>query len=177
MGPGRAGSPANGYTILFVVVDSSSEIAGLLRQDPRMTPKRTSSPSPRRAATPNWWQINPDFPAQTMKEPVDLFRKRTRQVQRRLARRRHHAVAVDRDAQARAGLDFVTVPFAGGGPMTTSLLGGHTPIACGAIGNTMALIKDGKMRALAIAAKKRSSACRTCRRWMNSASRARRPRP
>jgi tripartite-type tricarboxylate transporter receptor subunit TctC len=55
-------------------------------------------------------------------------------------------------------LDFVTVPFAGGGPMTTSLLGGHTPIACGALGNYVNLIREGKLRALALTASKRSAA-------------------
>ena len=39
--------------------------------------------------------------------------------------------------------------------MVQSLLGGHTPIACSAIGNAMALIKDGKIRVLAITASKR----------------------
>jgi tripartite-type tricarboxylate transporter receptor subunit TctC len=55
-------------------------------------------------------------------------------------------------------LDFVTVPFQGGGPMTQSLLGGHTPIVCSALGNYLNLIKEGKLRALAVTAKKRSVA-------------------
>jgi tripartite-type tricarboxylate transporter receptor subunit TctC len=55
-------------------------------------------------------------------------------------------------------LDFVVVPFKGGGPMTQSLLGGHTPIVCSALGNYVALLKQGKLRALAVAAKKRSAA-------------------
>jgi tripartite-type tricarboxylate transporter receptor subunit TctC len=53
------------------------------------------------------------------------------------------------------GLDFVIVPFAGGGPLTQSVLGGHTPIACSAIGNYMTMIKQGQLRALAVAAEKR----------------------
>jgi tripartite-type tricarboxylate transporter receptor subunit TctC len=53
-------------------------------------------------------------------------------------------------------LDFVTVPFSGGGPSTQSVLAGHTPIACGALGNAVNLIKDGKLRALGVTAKKRS---------------------
>src|SRR5262244_620744 len=56
------------------------------------------------------------------------------------------------------GLDFVAVPFGGGGPMTTSLLGGHTPIGCGALGNYVNLIKEGNLRALAVTASKRSPA-------------------
>jgi tripartite-type tricarboxylate transporter receptor subunit TctC len=39
--------------------------------------------------------------------------------------------------------------------MIQSLLGGHTPIACGAIGNSMNLIKEGKIRALAVTTKQR----------------------
>ena len=42
--------------------------------------------------------------------------------------------------------------------MTQSLLGGHTPIACSALGNYVNLIKEGKLRALAVTAKKRSAA-------------------
>jgi tripartite-type tricarboxylate transporter receptor subunit TctC len=36
------------------------------------------------------------------------------------------------------------------------VLGGHTPIACSAIGNYMALINEGKLRALAVTDKKRA---------------------
>jgi tripartite-type tricarboxylate transporter receptor subunit TctC len=53
------------------------------------------------------------------------------------------------------GLDFVVVPFTGGGPLITSMLGGHTPIACSAIGNAMALINEKKIKVLAVTAKKR----------------------
>ncbi len=51
------------------------------------------------------------------------------------------------------GVNFVTVPFAGGGPMIQSVLGGFTPITCAAIGNSVPLIKQGKIRALAITTK------------------------
>src|SRR4029078_12136789 len=53
------------------------------------------------------------------------------------------------------GLDMVVVPFSGGGPLVQSLLGGHTPIACSAIGNAMTLIKENKIKVRAITAKKR----------------------
>ena len=53
------------------------------------------------------------------------------------------------------GVNFVTVPFAGGGPLVQSLLGGHTPIACSAIGNAMNLITEKKIKVLAVTAKKR----------------------
>ena len=61
--------------------------------------------------------------------------------------------------------------------MTQSLLGGHTPIACGAIGNSVNLIKEGKLRALAVTAKKRSGTMPDVPTLEESASRARRPKP
>jgi tripartite-type tricarboxylate transporter receptor subunit TctC len=39
--------------------------------------------------------------------------------------------------------------------MTHSVLAGFTPIACGAIGNSVPLIKEGKIRVLAITSNKR----------------------
>jgi tripartite-type tricarboxylate transporter receptor subunit TctC len=53
------------------------------------------------------------------------------------------------------GVNFVTVPFAGGGPMTESVLAGFTPIGCAAIANSTALIKAGKIRALALTSRDR----------------------
>jgi tripartite-type tricarboxylate transporter receptor subunit TctC len=50
---------------------------------------------------------------------------------------------------------MVVVPFSGGGPLITSILGGHTPIACSAIGNAMELITSKKIKVLAVTAKNR----------------------
>ena len=42
--------------------------------------------------------------------------------------------------------------------MTTSVLGGHTPIVCSALGNYINLIREGKLRGLAVTASKRTAA-------------------
>jgi tripartite-type tricarboxylate transporter receptor subunit TctC len=54
-------------------------------------------------------------------------------------------------------LDFVVVPFNGGGPMVQSVVGGHTPIAFSALPAAAAQIKDGLLRALAVTSSKRIS--------------------
>ena len=106
-------------------------------------------PVTKAGGSPNSWLVNPSFPAKTMNEMVDLFKKEPGK----------HSVGSPgagttpslsiEQLKHDLKVDFVTVPFAGGGPMTQSLLGGHVPISCGAIGNSMALIKEGKIRALA----------------------------
>jgi tripartite-type tricarboxylate transporter receptor subunit TctC len=54
-------------------------------------------------------------------------------------------------------LDFVTVPFAGGGPMVQSLIAGHTPVAFSALPAASAQIREGLIRALAVTSAKRVS--------------------
>jgi tripartite-type tricarboxylate transporter receptor subunit TctC len=58
--------------------------------------------------------------------------------------------------KARAGIDLLHVPFKGGGPATVAILGGEVMAMFG--GNSVAgHIKSGKLRALAVAGKNRSS--------------------
>src|SRR5262245_13874584 len=55
-------------------------------------------------------------------------------------------------------LDVVHVPFGGGGPAVGATVAGHTLISFGAMAPAVQLIKDGKLRALAVTSKKRSGA-------------------
>src|SRR5262249_51938421 len=56
------------------------------------------------------------------------------------------------------GLDFALAPFAGGAPSIQSVVAGHTPMCFQAIPPATALVKDGKLRALAVTAATRSPA-------------------
>jgi tripartite-type tricarboxylate transporter receptor subunit TctC len=57
--------------------------------------------------------------------------------------------------KARAGIDLLHVPFKGGGPATTALLGGEIVAMFG--GNSVAgHVRAGRLRALAVAGKDRS---------------------
>ena len=112
-------------------------------------------PVTKAGGSPNSWLVNPSFPAKTMKELIDLIKKEPGK----------HSVGSPGAGTTPSlsiemlkhalKLDFVTVPFAGGGPMTQSLLGGHTPIVCRRDRQLVNLIKEGKIRALAVTAKKR----------------------
>ena len=145
----------DGYTVLFA--SSSIVVNPSLYNKIPFDAKNDFIPVTKAGGSPNAWMVNPSFPAKTMKEMVDLIKHEPGK----------HSVGSPGAGttpslsiellKIRLGLDFVTVPFPGGGPMTQSLLGGHTPIACGAIGNSVNLIKEGKIRALAVTAKKRLS--------------------
>lgn len=149
-----AKSPGDGYTILFA--SSSVVVNPSLYNRLTYDIDKDLIPVTKAGATPNSWVVNIDYPAKSMKEMVDLIKREPA---------KHNvgspgtgttpslSIEMMRLAQ---NLNFVVVPYAGGGPMTTALLGGHTPIVCSALGNYANLIREGKLRALAVTTKKRS---------------------
>ena len=55
-----------------------------------------------------------------------------------------------------AGVKFAPVPFAGGGPLSTNVMGGHVELAMASTAAQAQHVKGGKMRALALTGDKRS---------------------
>jgi tripartite-type tricarboxylate transporter receptor subunit TctC len=155
LGMGQAArAPGDGYTILFA--SSSIVVNPSLYNKVPFDIEKDFIPVTKAGATPNSWQINPTFPTKTMKDLIDLIKREPGKYSvASPGTGTTPSLSIELLKQA-LKLDFVTVPFAGGGPMVQSLLGGHTPIACSAIGNAMTLIKDNKIRVLAITAKKRA---------------------
>jgi tripartite-type tricarboxylate transporter receptor subunit TctC len=151
-----AKSAGDGYTILLA--SSSIVVNPSLYAKVPYDIDKDFIPVTKAGGTPNSWVVNASHPAKTMKDLIELIRREPGK----------HSVgspgtgttpSLSIDMMRLAlKLDFITVPFQGGGPMTTSLLGGHTPIVCSALGNYVNLIKEGKLRGLAVTASKRSAA-------------------
>ncbi|MEO6625897.1 MAG: tripartite tricarboxylate transporter substrate binding protein [Burkholderiaceae bacterium] len=59
--------------------------------------------------------------------------------------------------KAQAGIDMVHVPYKGGGPMVTDVLGGTIQVALADQANLMPHVATGRVRALAVATTKRSA--------------------
>jgi len=60
--------------------------------------------------------------------------------------------------QEAGGFKLVHVPYAGGGPMTTNVLGGHIELGIGSVALVAPQIKGGKVRGIATTGDKRSNA-------------------
>jgi tripartite-type tricarboxylate transporter receptor subunit TctC len=151
-----ARAPADGYTIL--VPSSSYTVNPSLYAKPPYNPDKDFIPVTMIGASPNGLFVNPAIPAKSVKELVDLIKANpgkytfaspgigtTPHLGTELFKLTFH-------------LDFAIAPFPGGGPSIQSVVAGHTPMCIQAIPPATPLVKDGKLRALAIAAKKRSSA-------------------
>src|SRR5712691_5011581 len=134
-----ARAPGDGYTILL----SSSSIVvnpSLYNKMP-FDVEKDLIPVTKAGGSPNSWLVNPDFPAKTMRDLIDLFKKEPGKYSVGSPGAGTTPSLSIEQLKHDLKVNFVTVPFAGGGPMTQSLLGGHVPISCGAIGNSVALIK------------------------------------
>jgi tripartite-type tricarboxylate transporter receptor subunit TctC len=149
-----AKSGGDGYTILFA--SSSIVVNPSLYKNVPYDVDKDFIPVTKAGGSPNSWIVNPSFPAKSMKELIGIIKKEPGKYSVGSPGTGTTPSLAIEQLKISLGLDFITVPFGGGGPMTTSLLGGHTPIGCGALGNYVNLIKEGKLRALAVTAKKRS---------------------
>jgi tripartite-type tricarboxylate transporter receptor subunit TctC len=148
-----ARAPNDGYTILL----ASSTIVvnpNLYRTMP-FDAEKHFIPVTKVGASPNSWAVNNEFPAKTMKELIDLVKANPGKYSvASPGNGTTPSLAIEMLKQA-FGLNFITVPFAGGGPMAQSLLGGFTPISCNALATTASFIQAGKIRALAVTSKQR----------------------
>jgi tripartite-type tricarboxylate transporter receptor subunit TctC len=148
-----ARSPGDGYTIL--ISSSSITVNPSLYAKMNFDVEKDFIPVTKAGGSPNSWLVNADFAAKTMKDMIDMFKKEPGKYSVGSPGAGTTPSLSIEQLKHDLNVNFVTVPFAGGGPMTQSVLGGHVPIVCGAIGNSVSLIKDGKLRALGITDKKR----------------------
>jgi tripartite-type tricarboxylate transporter receptor subunit TctC len=144
-------APPDGYTILLA--SSSIVVNPNLYKSIPFDVEKDFIAVTKVGASPNSREVNSEFPAKTIKELITLMKSSPGKYS--VASRgagTTPSLAIEMLKQA-LGVSFVTVPFTGGGPMAQSLLGGFTPISCNAVSSTIALIKAGKVRALALTSK------------------------
>jgi len=99
--------------------------------------------------------VSPALPAKSLQEFIEHARKTSPPLAyASIGNGSQHQLVMEM-LKARAGIDLLHVPFKGGGPATTALLGGEIVAMFG--GNSVAgHVRAGKLRALAIAGKQRS---------------------
>jgi len=157
IGMGAAARAAgDGYTILFV--SSSYVVNPSLYSKVPYDPDRDFVPITKAAATPHALIINPSVPAKDVNELVAMIKANPAKfsiASPGIGTTPHLSIELFKQA---FGLDdLLVVPFNGGNPAIQSVVAGHTPLSFQAIPPATALILDGKLRALAVTATRRSS--------------------
>jgi tripartite-type tricarboxylate transporter receptor subunit TctC len=102
--------------------------------------------------------VHPSVPAQSLTELIALAKAEPGRLSYASAGRGTPANLAGELFKHAFGLDIVHVPFNGGGPAVTAVLGNHVPISVSAMPTAVAYVRSGTLRALAVTSTKRAAA-------------------
>jgi tripartite-type tricarboxylate transporter receptor subunit TctC len=155
MGAGARAEP-DGHTI--TVVGTSYVVNPSLYPTIPYNPHRDFAPVTLAAVSPNVLVVHPSIPAKSLKELIAFLRTNPGRYGFAHPGNGTTPQLSGEMFKHSQSLDIVSVPFTGSAPAIQSTLGGHTPIAFTVLTPAVPHIKDGKLRALAVTAAKRSAA-------------------
>jgi tripartite-type tricarboxylate transporter receptor subunit TctC len=157
IGTGNAARAApDGYTIALVT--STFLINPFLYEKVPYDSQKDFAPVTLAAYTPNALYVHPSLPVTTVGELVTLIRANPGKYSfghSGIGTTPHLSSEIFKHSLE---LDVVSVPFNGAGPTIQSALGGHTPISFFTLAPGVPLVREGKLRALAVLSRTRSAA-------------------
>ena len=150
-----AKAPADGYTLLLGNIASLAINVGVY---PRMSydPVRDFTPIVRTVDVNYVLVVHPAQSARTLADLIASAKANPGQLAYGSAGSGSLPHLATELMKAQAGIDLVHVPYKGGGPMVTDLLGGSVQVVIGDQANLMPHVTAGKLRALAVAGPQRS---------------------
>jgi tripartite-type tricarboxylate transporter receptor subunit TctC len=151
-----AHAAADGYTLLLCA-DAQIVIGPHLYAKMPLDTLKDLDPVATLVNTQMVLSVSPALPVKNLQEFVDYARRANPPLAyASIGNGSQHHLVMEM-FKARAGIDLLHVPFKGGGPATVAILAGEVSAMFG--GNSVSgHIKSGKLRALAVAGKKRSAA-------------------
>jgi tripartite-type tricarboxylate transporter receptor subunit TctC len=150
-----AKSPPDGYTVLFTV--SSHSINQALMPTLPFNTERDLRGVTLIGALPQVLAVHPSTPANTLQEWIALGRKEPRYLQYAsggIGSPGHFAGAL---LQSSGKLSLVHVPYRGAGPAMADVMGNQVPAVLGTLSGILPHIKSGKLKAIAVTSKERST--------------------
>jgi len=157
IGAGRAAqAPPDGYTIL--VNGGNHVVNPALYQHVPYDPIKDFDPVTIAVSAPAVLTVHPSLPVRTVQDLVALIKANPGKYSFASPGTGTPPHLVGELFRLSLGLDLVHVPFNGGGPAIGSTVAGHTPISFGSTAPAVPLVKDTKLRALAVSSKMRSPA-------------------
>lgn len=147
----------DGYTILMGNIGTQAINPSLYKKLP-YDPDRAFAPITLVAELPLAVMVNPQVPARTLKELVNLAKSQPGKLSYSSSGAGgapHLAAEMFKDA---TGTFILHVPYRGGGPAVSDLLAGHVQLSFMTVLEASGHIKAGKLRALAVTSSKRVSA-------------------
>lgn len=160
--PGAAGNvgteqvakaPADGYTILQLTVAQS--ISQTLYAKLGYNVERDLAPVALIALVPNVMEVNPSVPVKSVQEFIALAKSQPGKIYFASSGSGTSIHMSGEMFKMMTGVDIVHVPYKGSGPALADLVGGQVSVMWDNLPSSMAFIKSGKLRALAVTSARR----------------------
>jgi len=151
-----AKSPADGYTILMGAVATHAINPTLYKSIP-YDPIRDFAPVTQVASTPNVLVVNPSVPAANVREFIAYAKANPGKLSFGSGSIGSAGHLAGELFKASAGVDMVHVPYKGAAPAMQDLIGGQIQLMFDNLASSLAQVKAGRIRALAVTTAKRSS--------------------
>ncbi len=145
----------DGYTIHLTSVGPMS-VAPAMQKNLPYDPKRDIAPITMGVVFPNAIVVHPDVPAKTLAEYVALARQKPGSLNYASSGVGGAGHLTGELFKQRAGIDLVHIPYKGGGPAMTDLLGGRVTMYPGVPSTVAPHVESGKLRVLATTGARRS---------------------
>ncbi|HEX4326377.1 MAG TPA: tripartite tricarboxylate transporter substrate binding protein [Burkholderiales bacterium] len=151
-----AKSPADGYTIVMGAVATHAINPALYAKMP-YDPVRDFQPVTLVASVPNVLVIGPSTQVRSVKELIDYARAHPGKLNFGSGSNGSAGHLAGELFKQLTGTYMVHIPYAGGNPAMLALLSGQTDLMFDNLANSLAQVKSGKLTALAVTTRKRSS--------------------
>ena len=144
----------DGYTVLCAY--SSYTVNPSLFDKIPYDPQKDFEPVTLAVTSPAVLSVNPSVPAKTVDELIALIKANPGKYSFASAGAGTQSHLTAEQFRLKFNLDLVHVPFNGGGPAIAAVVAGHVPMSFVASGPVVPHVKEGQLRALALAGKARS---------------------
>jgi tripartite-type tricarboxylate transporter receptor subunit TctC len=141
---------ADGYTLLYAT--TSNAISASLYDNLEFNFIRDIAPIAGIVRTPLVILVNPSFPPRTMPEFIAYAKANHGRINMASAGIGSSGHMAGELLKMMAGIDMVHVPYRGGAPALTDLLGGQVQVYFSVLPDSMEYIRAGRLRALAVTA-------------------------
>jgi tripartite-type tricarboxylate transporter receptor subunit TctC len=150
-----AKAPKDGHTLLMTI-SSSQAINPALYKNAGFDPVKDFAPIGLIGAVPNVLLVHPSFPAKNVAELAALAKTKPNFYQYASAGNGTLNHLLGEMLGSMAGIDLQHVPYKGVAPALNDVLGGQLPMLFASLPASLAHIKAGKLRALAVSSPARS---------------------
>jgi tripartite-type tricarboxylate transporter receptor subunit TctC len=149
-----AKSAPDGYTVLFTL--SSHTINPAIYPKLAFDTEKDFLPVSLVASLPQILVANPDFPAKSVKEVVQMAKAKPDAVSYASVGNGSPGHLAGAMMAGSAGINMMHIPYRGGGPAITDVIAGQVPLLWVSIPAAANYVKTGKVKALAVSTVKRS---------------------